>query len=123
MFRMCYLLLNGDAGDVRIGALVPVEEAFHVDGVANVEALDGLVNLRGGVVQVGLDGEVVGLVAGGGVEVQVVAFLARAIVVVEEGNFLARGVLGRGNGQVLEGDLLVLVLDELIAVTSVAGAR
>ena len=43
------LLCCGYRGNVGIYALVPVQEAFHVDGIADGQVLDSLVNLRGAV--------------------------------------------------------------------------
>ena len=52
---------GGHAGDVGVGAFVPVEEAFHVDLVADGEVLHGVVNVGGVVAQVGFNGEGVGV--------------------------------------------------------------
>ncbi len=86
-----------------IDALIPVEEAFHVDGLSDLEVLHSGIHLGGAVAQVGLDGESVGLAVVGGVEVQVVAFGAGAVVVVQEGPSLPASVLSGGlYGQAVE---------------------
>ena len=105
-------LLDGNLGDVGIGALVPVQEALDVHGVADVQGFDGVVDVGGVVAQVGLHAEVIGLAVDGGVEVQVVAVLAGAVPVVEEGDLVAVGIGGGLDGQALEGDELVHVVDE-----------
>ena len=38
-----------DGGDVRVDALVPVEEAFHVDHVADLEVLHGRIHGGAGI--------------------------------------------------------------------------
>ena len=66
--------LNG--GDVRVYAVVPVEEAFHVDNFADLEVLYCGVNFSGAVAEVGFNCECVGLTVERYVEVEVVAFLS-----------------------------------------------
>ena len=39
------ILLCQDAGDVRVGAFIPVQETYQVDHVADLEVLDGLVDV------------------------------------------------------------------------------
>lgn len=51
------LLQHRYTRDVRVGALVPVQEAFHVDFVADLQLLHGLVDIGILVAQIGLHGE------------------------------------------------------------------
>jgi hypothetical protein len=50
------------------------------------------------------------------VQIAVTAFGARAVPVVQEGNLFAGRILGRLNSHTLEGNFLVLVFDQIIAV-------
>lgn len=95
-----------------VDALIPVEEALHVDGLAHLQVLHRRIHVGGVVAQVGLHGEGVGLAVVGGVEVQVIAVGAGAVPAVQEGGLVAAGILGGLHSQALEGDQLVLVVDE-----------
>ena len=66
-------LRHGHAGDVGVDALVPVQEAFAVDGLADFQVLDGAVDVGGAVAQVALHHKGVGLTVVRNIEVQVVA--------------------------------------------------
>ena len=61
---------------MRVYAVVPVEEAFHVDNFADLEVLYCGVNFSGAVAEVGFNCECVGLTVERYVEVEVVAFLS-----------------------------------------------
>ena len=97
-----------------LSAFVPVEEAFDVDGVADVEATDCVVNVGGFVAEIVFNNEGVGVAADGCVEVEVAvgAFLTGTVPVVEERCFVAVCVGGRFHGQTVECNELVLVVDE-----------
>ena len=62
-----------------LNSLVPVEEALHVDDVADLKVLYSAVNLGGVVAEVRLNNEGVGSSVVGSLEVQVVAVYARAV--------------------------------------------
>ena len=51
---------GGHGDDVGIDALVPVEEALHIDHVAHVQRLDGIVDVGARAAEVGFHGEGVG---------------------------------------------------------------
>ncbi len=55
---------------MRVDAVVPVQEAFHVDLIADLEVLDSGVNSGGVVAEVGLNGELIGRAVVGNVEVE-----------------------------------------------------
>ena len=50
---------NGNAGNMRLCALVPVQEAFHIDHIANIQSLNSLVNIGicAGANHISIDGE------------------------------------------------------------------
>lgn len=55
------LLCCSYGSDVRIYALIPVQEAFHVDLVANLEILDSCVDIGRIIAQIGFYSEGIGL--------------------------------------------------------------
>ena len=94
-----------------VHALIPVQEALHVHDIAHVQSLDGLIHVGAGAAEVALYHEGVDLVVQGHIEVQVVTLGAGAVPVVQEGS---AGIVGGGHGHTLEGDLLVLVGNQLV---------
>ena len=72
-FWFVKLLSNHDAGAVGLCAVVPVQEAFHIDDVANIQSLSSCVNVGASAVtnHVSVDGEGVGVGAVGDIEVNV----------------------------------------------------
>ena len=88
-----------------IYAVVPVEEAFEINNVADLEIAYGFVALGACAAEVILNNKVVGSAVYGYVEVQVAvgAFCAGAVPVVQESNFLAFGINGGFYGHALEG--------------------
>ena len=67
-------------GGLEVGALVEVQEAFHIDHVADLQILDGLVDLGLLVAEIVLHAELIGRIAGSDLEVQVVGFLLGVLV-------------------------------------------
>ena len=49
--------LNGDSGHVGVDALIPIQEAQNVNGIADLEVLDGVIDLGGLVAEIALYGE------------------------------------------------------------------
>lgn len=78
---------------MRVHALIPIEEAFHIDLVADVERLNGVINLGVLVAKVGFYGEGIGVLAKGHVEVQVVAILAGTVPLIKVSYVVAAIVL------------------------------
>ena len=60
-FWRCKLSSGNNSGDVGVDALVPVQEALDVDGIADLQSLDSLVDLSAGAAQVGFHAEGVGV--------------------------------------------------------------
>ena len=60
--------------------VIPVQEALHIDLVANLQVLDCLVDVRVLVAEIGLHSESIGLAVEGYVEVKVVALLAGIVL-------------------------------------------
>lgn len=106
-----------------VDALVPVEEPFGVDHVADLQCFNSLIHLGVLTAQVGLHAEGVGLVVHGDVEVQVVALLAGAVPVVQEGSLVAVGVGAGSHGQAGEGNELVLMVDQLVGAKQVGNVQ
>ena len=99
---------------MRINTVIPVEEALEVDSIAYFEVLYSLVNICIGTAEIGFNEELKFLIAESHIEVEVVAFSARAVPLVEVSNFVAVSILGSLDSQTLEGNLFILVLDEII---------
>ena len=100
-----HILVCADCGDVRVRTLIPVQEAFHIDDIADLELFDCLVDIALCVAQIGLYGEGIGLSALGNVEVQVVALFTGAVPIVQECLSVAdllNGHTGEGNVAVLQ---------------------
>ena len=104
------LLSGGDGGYVGIYTLIPIEEALNVNYVAFLESANGGVNLGVGAGKVGLYAEVIGsaVVAEGDIDV-----IAGLVVLV--GHLL--------DGQSLEGNKLVLVVDQLVLSQKLGGVK
>ena len=79
---------------MRVYALIPVEETFHVDGVADLQVLNSLIDLSVFAAEIGLNGESIGLIVNGNVEVQVIAFFTGTVPLVKESYIVAGGILG-----------------------------
>ena len=77
---------------VRI-ALVPEEEAFEVDGSANLKSFNCLINVGILAAKIGFNAELIGCCSVRNVEVKVTTLFARAIPVVKERNIVAIGIL------------------------------
>ena len=98
-----------------IYALIPVQEALHVDHIADLEILYSGIYIRGIVAQIGLDGEGVGLSVIGNVEVQIVAVRAGAVPVVQERHVVSVRILAGGfYGHSGEGYEFILMVDQLV---------
>ena len=97
-----------------VHAFVPVQEAFHVDDIADSQSFCSLVNFGVSAGEVGFDGEGVDVFADLSVEVNVVALRAGAVPVVQESSFCAVCIGGCNDGRALEGNEFVLVLDQFI---------
>ena len=68
-------LLHDHAGDVRVRALVPVEEALHIDHVADLQRFNRLIDVGIAAAEVILHAEIVGLAIIGDLEIQVVGLV------------------------------------------------
>ena len=101
-------LFNGYAGDVGVNAVVPVQEAGQINGIAELQTINSLVNIGVLATQVGLHTHVVGLAVHGDVEVQVAAGGAGAVPVVQESGLLAFTVGGSSNGSALNSNIAAL---------------
>ena len=66
-----------------IYTLIPVQEAFCIDGITDLQIFNSLVNIAVLVTQIRLNQEGVGFAIAGNVEVQVVALRTGTIVVVQ----------------------------------------
>ena len=104
------LLSGGDGGYVGIYTFIPIEEALNVNYVAFLESANGGVNLGVGAGKVGLYAEVIGsaVVAEGDIDV-----ITGLVVLV--GHLL--------DGQSLEGNKLVLVVDQLVLSQKLGGVK
>ena len=101
--------------DVRVYALIPVQEAFHVDLVTDVQGFYSLVYIAVLVAKVGLYCKCIGLSVKGNVEVKVVPFRTGAIIVVKICNIISVCILsGSFYSHALEGYQLVLMVNQLI---------
>ena len=67
-------------GGLEVGTLVEVQEAFHIDHVADLQILDGLVDIGLIAAEIILHAELIGRIAGADLEVQVVGFLLGVLV-------------------------------------------
>ena len=70
---------------MRVRSLVPVQEAFQIDLIADLQLLDCLVDIRVCTGQIRLDRKAVCLAVHGYFEIQVIAFLTGSVILVEEG--------------------------------------
>ena len=95
-----------DSGDMGVHALVPVQETFNIDDIANIQGTDSGVDLVLGTGQVDLNAEVVGI-----------AVLAQGDIDVITG--LAVLVLDSFNSHALEADLLILMSDQVVGAQQV----
>ena len=76
-----------------IYTLIPVQEAFGIDGITDLQIFNSLVNIAVLVTQIRLNQEGVGFAVAGNVEVQVVALRTGTIVVVQIRNIVAVCIL------------------------------
>ena len=97
-----------------IYALIPVQEAFHIDDVPDLQLLDCLIYVCRIVAQIGLYGKGIGLSIQRYIKIQIISILTGTIPVLQERNFVAIGVLAGLNCHSLEGYKLILVIDQLI---------
>ena len=65
-----------------IHALVPVEEALHINGITDVQCLYSLIDIGPGSGEIRLNGEGIYIAVQGNLEVQVVAVCAGAVTVI-----------------------------------------
>ena len=96
---------------MRVRSLVPIQEAFQIDLIADLQLLDRLVDIRVCTGQIRLDREAVCLAVHGYFEIQVIAFLTGSVILVEEGRTRIICLL---NSHALESDFLILELNEII---------
>ena len=113
----------GNADDMGVGALVPVEEALQVDGVADLQILHGLIDLGARAAEIAFHGEGVGRAVYADVEIQVVAVLAGAVPLVEPGHGIPLGVGAGLHGHAGEGDLFIHVVDQLVGAQEGGGVE
>lgn len=87
---MCNLLLNNlYACDVGVSAVVPVEEAFNINLVADFKLFYSLVNVCISAAKIGLNEELIFLAVKLYVEVEIVALGACAVPFIEICNVVA----------------------------------
>ena len=104
-----------------IYALIPVQEAFCIDGITDLQIFNSLVNIAVLVTQIRLNQEGVGFAVAGNVEVQVVALRTGTIVVVQISNIVAVCILtSRFYSQIRKGNMLVLMIDQLVCAKQVS---
>ena len=104
-----------------IYTLVPVQEAFCIDGITDLQIFNSLVNIAVLVTQIRLNQEGVGFAVAGNVEVQVVALRTGTIVVVQIRNIVAVCILtSRFYSQIRKGNMLVLMIDQLVCAKQVS---
>ena len=104
-----------------IYTLVPVQEAFCIDGITDLQIFNSLVNIAVLVTQIRLNQEGVGFAVAGNVEVQVVALRTGTIVVVQISNIVAVCILtSRFYSQIRKGNMLVLMIDQLVCAKQVS---
>ena len=108
---------------MRVYALVPVQEALHVDDVSHLQLLHCLVNVGSVITQIRFHNKAVGLTIQGNVEVQIVAVLSGAIPVIKESHLVSVCICGRLHGHALEGNVLVLMVDQLILAKQICHIR
>lgn len=98
-----------------INTLIPVQIAFHIDNIADLQVLDSCVYIGGIVAKIGLYNEGIGLAIQGNAEVQVVAVRTGAIPVVQVSNVISAFILaGCFNSHAFECNILILVVDQFI---------
>ena len=107
-----YILLGKNCRDVRVGSLIPVQETFKIDHVADVEVLDCLVDVGVRSAEIGLNSEAVSLSVYGDVEVKVIAFRSGTVPIVQVSScaVLADGL----NCHAFEDNFLVLLVNQLV---------
>ena len=99
-----------------IHALIPVQEALHVDHIADLEILHCGINIRGVIAQIGLNGEGVGFAVIGSVEVQIIAVRTGTVPVVQKSDIVSALILtGSFHSQSLEFNELILMIDQLVS--------
>ena len=104
-----------------IYTLVPVQEAFCIDGITDLQIFNSLVNIAVLVTQIRLNQEGVGFAVAGNVEVQGVALRTGTIVVVQISNIVAVCILtSRFYSQIRKGNMLVLMIDQLVCAKQVS---
>ena len=104
-----------------IYTLVPVQEAFCIDGVTDLQIFNSLVNIAVLVTQIRLNQEGVGFAVAGNFEVQVVALRTGAVPVVQIGNIVAVCILtSRFYSQIRKGNMLVLMIDQFVCAKQVS---
>ena len=67
---------------MRVYALIPVQETFHVDLVTDLECFYCLVYIRIFIAEIRLNGKGVGLAVRGNVEIQVVSLASGTVIIV-----------------------------------------
>ena len=101
--------------NVRVYALIPVQEAFHIDLIANVQSFYGFVNIAVFVTEIRLYCESIGFAVKGNVEVKVISLRTGSIVIVKVSYIVSVSILsGSFYGHSLERYQLVLMIDQLV---------
>ena len=108
-------LAGSNRSDVGLCTVVPVQEAFQIDHIADLQVANSLISLAAQAAQVGLHTEGVHLAINGYIEVQVVAFLTGVVPLVQE-HVLVGIVLHSGshNSSALEGNLHILIVHQSV---------
>ncbi len=98
-----------------IDALIPIQEAFHVNLVTDFQVLHCCVNIRGVVAQVGLYREGINISVQRYIEVQIIAVLTGTVPFIQKSNFVSGIILACSfHRHALEGHELILVFDKVI---------
>jgi len=107
----CRLFCRIYGSNVGIRPLVPVQETFHIDDVANLKIFNGSVHIGGIVTEIGFYRKRVCSAVQGYVKVQVVPLLSGTVPFIQE---CRAAVVGRFNGHAFEGHIFILVCGEFI---------
>ena len=94
---------------MRVRAFVPVQEALHVDDIADLQRFNGLVHVGVFIAEIGFYGKGVFRTVLGDLEVQVIPLFAAAVILVKEGR---AAFIGGFYGKALEFHKAVHVLLE-----------
>ena len=92
--------------------IVPVQEAFQIDDLANLQVTNSLICAGTNTAQIGLDTEGVLSATNGNIEVQIVALSAGAIPLIQE---CIAGIVGSHNSSALDGNKHIHVVSQIFS--------